>query len=72
MLLQLYTLLSNLLRFNAVLSLDNGLPKNLQDMGFVGCDFLKPHNISHIMKYVSFLAVEALLFNSQIHYATIK
>ena len=56
---------SNVLLFNAVLSLHNVLPKDLQDMRFVDCDILKPHYISHIMKYASFSAVETLACNSQ-------
>ena len=65
-------LLSNVLLFNAVLSLHNVLPKDLQDMRFVDCDILKPHSISHLMKYASFSAVETLACNSQIHYVTLK
>ena len=47
-------LLSNVLLFNAVMSLDYGLPNDLQEMRFVDCKFLKPSYISHIMKCVSF------------------
>ena len=53
-------LLSNVLLFNAVLSLDNGLTKDLQEMRFIDCNFLKPQYISHIIKYVRCSAVEAL------------
>ena len=60
--LQLYMLLilSNVLIFNAVLSLDHNaalsldhrLPKDLIGIRFVDY-FLKPHYTSHIIKYVS-------------------
>ena len=71
--LQLYTLLTlNVLLFNAVLSLDHRLPKDLYGMRFVDCNFLKPYYTSHILKNVSFLAVEALPCNSNIHYVTLK
>ena len=43
-------LLSNELLFNAVISLDYGLPNVLYKMRFVDCTFLKPNYISHIMK----------------------
>ena len=50
--------------FNSVLSSDSGLPKDLKEMRFVGCDFLKPNYINHIMKYVSFSSDLALPCNS--------
>ena len=45
---------SNVLLFNAVKSLDYGLPNDLYNMRFVDCNFLKPNYISHIRKCVSF------------------
>ena len=51
-------ILSNLFIFNAVLSLDHRLPKDLLGIGFEDY-FLKPHYTSHIIKYISSLAVEA-------------
>ena len=71
MVLQLYTLLSNVLLFNAVLSLDHRLSKDLLGIRFVDCYFLKPHYTSHIIMYISYLAVEALPCNSNIHYVTL-
>ena len=65
-------LLSNVLLFNAVLSLDHRLPKYLLGIRFVDCYFLKPHYTSHITKYISSLAVEALPYNSNIHNVTLK
>ena len=72
MTLQLYTLLLNVLLFNAVISLDYGLPNVLHKMRFVDCNFLKQNYISHIMNCVSFSVDDALPYNSQIHYVTIK
>ena len=71
--LQLYMLLilSNVLIFNAVLSLDHRLPKDLLGIRFVDY-FLKPHYTSHIIKYISSLAVKVLPCNSTIHYVTLK
>ena len=70
--LQLYMLLTfNVLIFNAVLSLDHRLPKYLLGIRFVDY-FLIPHYTSHIIKYISSLAVEALPCNSTIHYVTLK
>ena len=72
--LQLYMLpylLSNVLIFNAILSLDHRLRKDLLGIRFVDY-FLKPHYTSHIIKYISSLAVEALPCNSTIHYVTPK
>ena len=65
-------LLSNVFIFNAVLSLDHRLPKDLLGIRFVDYYFLKPHYTSHIIKYISFLTVEALPCNSTIHYVTLK
>ena len=67
----MYDKLSNVLIFNAILSLDHRLPKDLLGIKFVDY-FLKPHYTSHIIKYISFLAVEALPCNSTIHYVTQK
>ena len=39
---------------------------------FVDCNFLKPHYIRHIIKKVCFSAVEALPYNCQIYYVTLK
>ena len=64
--------LSNVLLFNAVISLDYGLPNDLNKMRFVDCKFQKPNYNSHIMKCVSFSADKALPCNSQIHYVTLK
>ena len=69
--LQLYMLLSNVLIFNAVLSLDHRLLKDLLGIRFVDY-FRKPHYTSHIIKYISSLAVEVLPCNSTIHYVTLK
>ena len=65
-------LLSNVLLFDAVLSVDHWLPKDLLGIRFVDCYFLKPHYTSHIIKYISSLEVEALPCNSNIHYVTQK
>ena len=43
-------LLSNVLLFNAVISLDYGLPNDLHKMRFVDCKFQKPNYISHIVR----------------------
>ena len=48
------TFFSNVLLFNAVISLVDGLPNDLHKLKFVDCKFLKPNYISHIMKCVSF------------------
>ena len=72
MLLQLYMLLtSNVLLLNVVLSLNNGLPKDLQ-MGFLHYNFLKLKYKSHIIMYVNSIAVTALPCNSEIHFVTLK
>ena len=65
-------LLSNVLLFNAVLSLDHRLPKDLIGIRIEDCYFLKPHYTTHIIKYNSSLLVEALPCNSNIHYVTLK
>ena len=65
-------LLSNVLLFNAVISLDYGLRTDIHKMMFVDCKFLKPYYISHIMKCVSFSADKALPCNSPIHYLTLN
>ena len=65
-------LLSNVLLFNAVISLDYGLPNDLHKMRFEDCNFFKPNYIRHIMKNISFSAAKALPCNSQIHYVTLK
>ena len=65
-------LLSNVLLFNAVLSFDHRLPKDVIGIRFVDCYFLKPHYNRHIIKYVSSSAVEAFPYNSKIHYDTLK
>ena len=65
-------LLSNVLLFNAVISLEYGLPNDLHKMRFVDCKLLKSNYISHIMKCVSFSADKALTCKSQIHYVTLK
>ena len=67
-----HLLFSNVLLFNAVISLDYGLPNDLHKMWFVDCKFLKRNKTSHIMKCVSFSADKALLCISQIHYVTLK
>ena len=73
MILQLSTLLtSNVLLFNAVISLDYGLPNDLHKMRFVDYKFLKLNYICYIMQCVSFLANKALPCNSQIHYVSLK
>ena len=64
-------LLSNVLLFNAVISLDYGLQNDLHEIRFVDCKFLKPNYFSHIMKRVSFSADKALPWNSRIHYVTL-
>ena len=69
--LQLYMLLSNVLIFNAVLSLDHRLPKDLVGIRFVDY-FLKPHYTSHIIKYISSLVVGALPCNRTSHFVTLK
>ena len=49
-------LLSNVLLFNAVISLDYELPNDLHKMRLVDCIFLKPNNyISHIIWLVLLL-----------------
>ena len=64
MLLQLYMLLtSNVLLLNAVLSLSNGLPKDLQ-VGVLHYSFLKLKYKSHIIMYVNSIVVTALPCNS--------
>ena len=65
-------LISNVLLFNSVISLDYGLPNDLGKMMFVDCKWLKPNYISHIMKCISFSAHKALPCNSQFHYVTLK
>ena len=65
-------LLSNVILFDAVISLDYKLPNHLLKMRFVDCIILKPNYISHIMKWVSFSADKALPCNSRIHYVTLK
>ena len=47
-------LLSNVLLFNAVISLDYWLPKGLREMRLVDCNFLKPNYISHITMWLAF------------------
>ena len=69
--LQLYMLLSDVLIFNAVLSLDHRLPKDLLGIRFVDY-FLKPYYTSYIIKYISSLAVNALPCNSTIHNVNLK
>ena len=72
MLLQLYMLLtSNALLLNAVLSLNNGLPKDLQ-VGFLHYNFLKLKYESHRIIYVNSIAVTALHCNSKIYIVTLK
>ena len=72
MLLQLYMLLtSNVLLLNAELSLNNGLPKDLQ-VGFFHNNFLKLKYESHRIMYVNSIAVAALLCNSNIYFVTLK
>ena len=68
----MHYLLSNELLFNAVISLEYGLPIDLHKIMFVDCKFLKQNYISHIIKCVSFSADKALPCNSQIHYVTLK
>ena len=65
-------LLSNVFLFNAVISIDYGLPNDLHKLRFVDCTFLKPNYISYIMKCISFSADKTLPCNSQIHYVTLK
>ena len=57
------------LLFSAVISLDYGLPNDLNEMIVI---FLKPNYIRHIIKCVSFSPDKALPCNSQIHYVTLK
>ena len=57
--------------FNALLSLDIGLPKYLLGE-FVHYNILKPHSISHKITYVNSLAVGAIPRNSNIFYVTVK
>ena len=72
MLLQLYMLLtSNVLLLNAELSLNNGLPKDLQ-VGFLHYNFLKLKYKSHRIIYVNSIAIAALLCNSKIYFVTLK
>ena len=73
MVIQLYTLLTcKCITIFAVLSLDHRLPKYLLGIRFVDCHFLKPHYTSHIIKSISSLAVEALSYNNNTHYVTLK
>ena len=65
-------LLSNVLLFNEIISLDYGLPNDLHEMRFVDCKFRKPNYISHIMKCVSFSADKALPCKSWNHYVNLK
>ena len=53
-------LTSNVLLFNAVLSLDDRLPKTMRE-SFVYYIFLKPKYISHRIMYISSTAVTELL-----------
>ena len=68
----IYVTYFRILIFNAVISLDYGLPNDLHKMMFVDCKFLKTNYISHIMKCVSLSAHKALPCNNQIHYVTLK
>ena len=65
-------LLSNVLLFSAVISLDYELQNDLDKMRFEDCTFQKPNYVSHIMKCVSFSADKTLPCNSQIPYVTLK
>ena len=72
MLLHLYMLLTtNVLLVNAVLSLNNGLPKDLQ-VGFLHYNFLKLKYKSRRIMYVNSIAVTALPCNSKIYLVTLK
>ena len=72
MLLQLYMLLtSNVLLLNAVLSLNNGLPKYLK-VGVLHYNFLKLKYKSHRIMYVNSIAVTALPCSSKINFVTLK
>ena len=72
MLLQLYMLLtSNVLLLNAVLSLNNGLPKDLQ-VGFLHNNFLQLKYKSHRIIYVNSIAVTLLPCNSKLYFETLK
>ena len=72
MLLQLYMLLiSNVLLLNAVLSLNNGLPKDLL-VGFLHYNFLELKYKSHKIMYGNSVAVTALPCNSKIYFVTLK
>ena len=72
MILQLYMLLtSNVLLLNAVLSLDNGLPNDLQG-SVLYTNFLNPEYISRRIMYVNFETVTALPCNSKIYFVSLK
>ena len=60
----MYVIYFQMYFFNAVISLDYGLPNDLHKIMFVDCKFLKPNYISLIMKCVSFSAHKALPYNS--------
>ena len=72
MLLQLYMLLtSNVLLFNAVLSPNKELPKDLQ-VGALHYNFLKLKYKSHKIMYVNSIAVTALPCNNKIYFGSLK
>ena len=72
MILQLYMLLtSNVLLLNAVLSLDNWLPNDLQG-GVLYTNFLNPEYINRRILYVNFVTVTALPCNSKINFVSLK
>ena len=64
-------LISNVLLLNAVLSLNNGVSKDLQ-VGFLNYNFLKQKYKSHGIMYVNAIAVTALPCNSKIYFVTLK
>ena len=64
-------LTSNVLLLKAILSLNTGLPKDLQ-VGFLHYKFLKLKYKNHRIMYVNALAVTALPCNSKIYFVTPK
>ena len=61
----------NVLLLNAAHSLDNGLPKYLQDGVLYSISF-KLEYIIHKIVYVNFKAVTALPCNSKFYFVTLK
>ena len=67
----IYVTYFNVLLLNAVLSLNNGLPKDLQ-VGFLHYKFLKLKYKTHRIMYIKSLAVTALPCNSKNYFVTLK